>query len=195
MDNLLKDHRYTTGTPGTALLQLTDKLTSWAGRGGGDRTKSAVETSQVVDSSNGQNYINLQIRPSGVHAGYAEPSEVRLPRTHFLDGFLGLPTIRKLFRVSTWNKTSSATTSAHSAFFAQVGCTNLLRVHVQAVVTGLKTRMGCAGSSGGLLLISKKYGQCGLAAWVCRFRAVRRGAPVTVSGVTGGECSSFTATR
>ena len=42
------------------------------GRGGGDRTKSDVETPQVIDSSNGQNCANVQIRPSGVHAGYTD---------------------------------------------------------------------------------------------------------------------------
>jgi hypothetical protein len=118
----------------------------------------------------------------------------QLPRTPFLDNFRLAKSPEAISRVSL-DQGTKATTSAHSAFFAQVGCTNLLRVHVQAAAAGLKTRMGCAGSSGGLLLISKKYGQCELAASVCRFRAVRRSAYVPVSGVTAGECSSFAATR
>jgi len=101
-----------------------------------------------------------------------------------------LITITKAFRPAC-----STLLLRQARFFVQVVCTNLLRVHVQAAAAGLKTRMGCAGSSGGLLLISKKYGQCESAASLCRFRAVRRSAPVKVSGVAGGECSSFTATR
>src|SRR5579863_3873995 len=60
-------------------------------RGGGDRTKNGVETPQVVDSSPGQNYINLQIRPSGVHVGHTDAwplcykiSVERFPRTAFV---------------------------------------------------------------------------------------------------------------
>jgi len=54
--------------------RLSSKSTGYnkIGRGGGDRTKSDVDILQVIDSVNGQNRANWQIRRSKVHDGYTE---------------------------------------------------------------------------------------------------------------------------